>query len=93
MLKGNLVCFLVDSPIYDQPVGVNDQIAAIRHHAGIVQRGQHAMVLSEPDDWKTTPRGGGWFHPWSKVLVEGRVAWVTSHFLEALVQAEDCVVY
>ena len=92
MEKGDLVYVLVDTPIYDHPVGIGDPEAAIRHYSGLATRGQHAVVLSEPDEWKTTSLRG-WSNPWTRVLLEGQVVWVGSRYLESLVQTDSSVVY
>jgi hypothetical protein len=92
MAKGDLVCISQETAMYDQPVGVGDQVGGIRHYAGLAQKGQTCVVLSDPDDWKATPLVD-WSSPWSRVLLSGRVVWVKSHFLAMLVQTDDGVVY
>ena len=92
MLKGSLAYVLVDTPIYDHPVGIDDPGAAIRHYSGLARRGQHAMVLSDPDEWKSMSLRG-WSNPWSRVLLEGQVVWVATRYIDALVRTEDSVVY
>jgi len=88
MAKGDLVCISHGTAMYDQPVGVGDQVGGIRHYAGLAQKGQTCVVLSDPDDWKSTV----WSAPWTQVLLDGRVVWVKSHFLVHLVQADNIVV-
>lgn len=91
MAKGDLVCISQGTAIYTQPVGVNDQVGGIRHYAGLAVKGQTCVVLSDPDDWKSTPLVD-WASPWSQVLLGGRTVWVKSNFLAHLVQTADGVV-
>jgi hypothetical protein len=88
MEKGELVYVLVDTPIYDHPVSIDDQASAIRHYIGLAKRGQHALVLSDPDVWKTMSLQG-WSNPWSRVLLEGRAVWVANRYIDALVQPTE----
>ena len=92
MEKGSLVYVLVATPIYDHPVGIDDFGAAIRHYSGLARQGQHALVLSEPDEWKSMPLQG-WSNPWSRVLLEGQAVWVATRYIDALVQSDSDVVY
>jgi len=92
MPKGGLACIAGDTAVYTQPVGVTDQVGAIRHHAGFVRKGEHCMVLSDPSDWKSTP-DLGISGPWTQVLLGGQVVWVRSHYVTPLVQPNDGVVY
>lgn len=92
MAKGDLVSIILGTAIYDQPVSVDDQVGGIRHYAGLAQKGQTCVVLSDPDDWKATSLVD-WSSPWSRVLLDGRVVWVKSHFLVHLVQTDNVVVY
>lgn len=85
MGRGDLVVLTRDAPASDCPVGSNDAVGALRHHAGFVRRGTHALVLSDPDDWTATPILGT-SNPWSRVLVGGKAVWVKSHFLAPPVQ-------
>jgi len=78
--------------MYDQPIGINDNISGIRHYAGLAQKGQTCVILSDPDDWKATSLARG-TSPWSRVLLSGRVVWVASQFLVHFVQASNSVVY
>lgn len=89
MAKGDLVCISQGTAMYDQPVAVDDLVGGIRHYAGLAQKDQTCVVLSDPDDWKSTV----WSAPWTQVLLDGRVVWVKSHFLAHLVQNDSVVVY
>jgi len=84
MLKGSLVVLRQGEALYDCPVGINDQVGAIRHHAGFGRINQRGVVLSDPDDWKKTPNMD-WSNRWSQILTEGRVVWVKSRWLTPLV--------
>jgi hypothetical protein len=91
MEKGSLVVLRQGGAFYTQPVGINDQVSAVRHHAGFGRINQHGLVLSDPDDWKKTPNLD-WSTPWSQVLTEGRVVWVKSQWLTEVVRAFPPVV-
>jgi hypothetical protein len=84
MLKGSLVVLRQGEALYDRPVGISDQVGAIRHHAGFGGINQCGVVLSDPDDWKKTPNMD-WSNRWSQILTEGRVVWVKSRWLTPLV--------
>jgi hypothetical protein len=88
MVKGSLVVLRDGGAFYTQPVGINDQVSAVRHHAGFGRNNQHGVVLSDPDDWKKTPNLD-WSTPWSQILTEGRVVWVRNHYIETLVQESE----
>ncbi len=92
MAKGDLVCISQGTAMYDQPVSINDQVGGISHYAGLAEKGQTCVILSDTDDWKATPFID-WSSSWSQVLLGGRVVWVKSHFLAHLVQPNDDVVY
>ncbi len=92
MVKGDLVCIYVDTATYSQPVSVDDQEGGIRYYAGWARKGQNALVLSNPDDWKAT-QFADWSAAWTQILIDGQVRWVVTRNISVLVQAEDGVVY
>ncbi len=91
MVKGSLACVLGDTTTYTRPVGVTDQVGAIRHHAGYARKGEHCLVLSEPGEWKETPELGI-SGPWTQILHGGQVVWVRNNYIGALVHPNDGVV-
>ena len=94
MVKGSLACIVGDTITYTQPVGVTDQIGAVRYHAGFVRKGDLCMVLSDPGDWKEMPDiDFSNSNPWTQILLGGQVVWVKSRDLTPLVQPKSSVVY
>jgi hypothetical protein len=86
MEKGSLATFVGDTIVYTQPIGVTDQVGAIRHHAGFARKGEHCLVLSKPGEWKETPELGI-SGPWTQILLGGQVVWARNHYLAVLMTA------
>jgi hypothetical protein len=84
MVKGSLACILRDTAVYTRPVGVTDQVGAVRHHAGFARQDEHCLILSDPWDWEATPDIGV-SNPWSQILLGGQVVWVKNHCIAPLV--------
>lgn len=83
MVKGDLASISLGTAIYDQPVAVGDQVGGIRHYAGLAQKDQTCVVLSDPDDWKSTV-DLGISGPWTQILLGGQVVWVKSYYVGPL---------
>jgi hypothetical protein len=80
MMKGDLVTVLGGAPVYTLPVGIEDQLGAIRHYAGMTMKGQPAVILSDPDDWKAALERVS-SADWTQILLGGQVVWLQSHFI------------
>jgi len=80
--KGDLVWTNTDQAMYERPVGITDQAAAIRHYVGWVPEGTSGVILSDEEDWLDEGLEEP-SRPWTRLLMEGRAVWFQTHFLSS----------